>query len=216
MSSSTFPRFSRLAAVRPAAFVWIGALVLAVFFVTREVRQYLVWTPQSYGPYWPHRTWLFAHLATGTLVLAAGLLQFVSRIRAASPQVHRWIGRVYVGGVVLTAASAFYLAQNTVVGWMVSVMLTTLAALWVAATAMAVAAIRQGNIGAHREWMVRSYVLVFAFVLVRILLLTPLFADVAFHERLATLGWLSWTVPLFLAELALQWRRSVARARPLR
>lgn len=61
---------------------------------------------------------------------------------------------------------------------------------------------------AHREWMVRSYVVTFAFVFLRAMYLSPLFGGGAAPERMTALLWMSFVVPLLITEVFLQWGRS--------
>ena len=61
--------------------------------------------------------------------------------------------------------------------------------------------------------MLRSYVVAFGFVTFRLMLISPLFTGLgSVPERLTVLLWLSWTVPLLITEVALQWKRSVVPA----
>lgn len=76
---------------------------------------------------------------------------------------------------------------------------------------MAYRAIRNRQIQAHREWMIRSYVLTWSFVGCRI-------PDLAVVQSLGPGGdtallWATWSIPLFLTEVALTWRRSTAQTR---
>jgi hypothetical protein len=56
--------------------------------------------------------------------------------------------------------------------------------------------------------MIRSYVVTFGFVSFRLIDEFNLFAGLG-TERLATTAWLCWTIPLLLAEVALQWKRTI-------
>lgn len=58
----------------------------------------------------------------------------------------------------------------------------------------------------HREWMIRSYVITFAIVLFRFLDQRTITEELMknFVERGSTCIWLSWAVPLFIAEVLLQ------------
>lgn len=60
----------------------------------------------------------------------------------------------------------------------------------------------------HKEWMMRPYLITFAFVTFRILNdYGPTSHLLPVTDRIVTLGWLSWTVPLFVTEMVLQFRR---------
>ena len=63
----------------------------------------------------------------------------------------------------------------------------------------------------------RSYVVALGFVFFRLMVVSPLLAGLgSMPERYTALLWLSWTVPLFVAEVILQWRRSVPAAAGMR
>jgi uncharacterized membrane protein len=200
----------------PAAvrrWIWVAAIVLVVFFVAHAAQRFFVFSEASYRSLWVNRYWLLPHLIGGAIALLAGGAQFWAGLRQRHPAVHRWTGRVYLTGVVIGAASAYGMSFRAVLGWAFGTATFVMASAWVIATAMGVAAIRSGQVTSHREWMLRSYVVAFGFVTFRLMLISPLFAGLgSLPERLTALLWLSWTVPLLIAEVALQWRRSVVPA----
>jgi hypothetical protein len=80
---------------------------------------------------------------------------------------------------------------------------------------MALAAILNKRIDAHREWMIRSYIATFAFVSYRYLGgLSPL--EFLGPSRPAMALWISWVVPMMLFELLVQWDRVTPLKRPAR
>jgi hypothetical protein len=82
---------------------------------------------------------------------------------------HPLTGRLYVAGVAVGAAGAFSLAfTSAVYGFAWGVGLVALATAWLASTGTAVYCIRMRRIEAHQQWMIRSYMLTFAFVVFRI------------------------------------------------
>jgi hypothetical protein len=64
-------------------------------------------------------------------------------------------------------------------------------------------AIRKRQIGVHRAWMRRNYIITFAFVVFR--LVTAVVPGVrelgTIAEVFTTFGWMSWVVPLLLSEV---------------
>ncbi len=189
---------------------WVCTVGLVLMLVAQAASRYLVWSEASYGPMWINRTWVFAHFIGGSIALAAGLLQFSAALRRRHPAVHRWIGRTYLVGVALGACAAYALSLRAVLGWPFGVATFVMSSVWVGATAMAFVAIRNRRIAAHREWMMRSYVVALAFVFFRLMAVSPLLAGLGSKsERMTALIWLSWTVPLFVTEVLLQWRRGI-------
>lgn len=117
---------------------------------------------------------------------------------------HRFTGRLYLAGGALGAAAAFDMSFNSVVSWTFGVTGFTMASAWTICTAMAFAAIRRRQVQAHREWMIRGYVVLFGFVVFR-----ALFAELGtLQERLTAIMWLCWVAPLLVAKVVLQWRRT--------
>jgi hypothetical protein len=91
------------------------------------------------------------------------------------------------------------------------VALKGLATGWLIITGIAYAAILRGQVQLHREWMMRSYLVTFAFVTFRVLIdnLPSVTAKLGGSpdDALANVTWLSWLVPLAVFALILQGRR---------
>jgi hypothetical protein len=74
---------------------------------------------------------------------------------------------------------------------------------------MAYAAIRKRAIERHREWMIRSYTVTFAFVLFRLVDQSLIHGHVAPDDQIdAMSAWACWSVPLLLVEPLLQLRKA--------
>jgi hypothetical protein len=74
-------------------------------------------------------------------------------------------------------------------------------------TSMAVLAIRRRNVPQHREWMMRSYAVTFAFVTFRFGVDALRWAGVATSDAQVIMSWACWAIPLLLLEPLLQLRR---------
>lgn len=86
--------------------------------------------------------------------------------------------------------------------------LVGLATAWVTTAGMAYYAILQGHVQTHKEWMIRAYVVTFAFVTFRLINdYGPTSRLQPDNDRVLTLIWLCWAVPLLIAEVVLQLRR---------
>lgn len=168
---------------------------------------------------------VFAHMLGGTLMLFLGAANLYVGATRRHFRWHKPLGFAYLAGgavgavmaILLATASphehkgqpfAIALANTTDLGWA----LVTLGAAWLAAAAMAWRAARNRRYDTHRAWMIRSYVLVWSFVLCRLIGKVSAFADLG---NGAAIIWLSWIVPLFVCELVLQWNAG-ARLGPAR
>ncbi len=109
------------------------------------------------------------------------------------------------------AITAFYLALHTPFRFVFGMGLTGLAVAWVVTTGLGLVAVRRGQIAQHQEWMIRSYVVTFAFVTFRLLAGLLQQAHVGtLPEQLAVASWFCWAVPLLVTEAILQGRKIVA------
>jgi hypothetical protein len=191
---------------------WSKVIGLVLHFLGRDALHYFRFDEADFGTLWPRRAWLIPHICGGMIALITGPLQFWSGLRGMAPRFHRWTGRLYLLGVLLAAGSAFYLARFIMPdegALLAGVSLMVLATVWLCTTVMAVSAVVHRRFDAHREWMIRSYVVACAFVNLRWLGAWPLLATLGTaRERLPVIIWASWAAPLFVAEIFLQWKRA--------
>ena len=200
----------RVVAPRPAPRRRYGRMVavvvlgwLALTFLMRDPLHYLIDpTPESFGRYWPNRPWLLLHIVGGVAALMVGPFQFSTRIRTRYPALHRAMGRTYLLGVLVAGATAFYLAFFAPQASF-GVALFVLATAWWITAGIAFAAILRRRITVHRRWMIRSYIVTFAFVTFRLLGTLPLWAPFGVHGE-AVAGWVAWVVPMLAFELYLR------------
>jgi hypothetical protein len=82
---------------------------------------------------------------------------------------------------------------------------------WVITTSMALLAIRRRNLPQHREWMMRSYAVTFAFVTFRFGVETLVSQGMATGDAQGIMAWACWAIPLLLLEPLLQYRRIATR-----
>jgi uncharacterized membrane protein len=192
-----------------AALGWTAVVGLAVFFVATKVHYLVRFDARSFGPFWGYAGWLVPHVAAGMVALLIGPLQFRTALRQRYRTLHRWSGRLYAVAVLLGATMAVVMLTRThLAGMPYRLGLGGLAVAWVGTTGLAVAAIRRGNVPQHREWMVRSYVVTFAFVTFRIIHRVTTSAVPGSLEQVATIAaWACWAVPLLFAEFAIQGRK---------
>jgi uncharacterized membrane protein len=158
------------------------------------------------------QAWVLVHIGGGIVALLVGPGQLWLGQKRRRLEVHRNLGFVYMASVIVSATAAFYLATHTDLGWVFGAGLTGLAFAWIVTTGLAFAAIRRGLIAQHQEWMIRSYVVTFAFVFFRIFVGVSQAAGVGtLQETLTAASWLCWAVPLVVTEAILQGRKIFSR-----
>jgi hypothetical protein len=124
---------------------------------------------------------------------------------------HRRLGIAYITGIALGVVGAVALAVQTDLGWVFGAGLLGLSLAWIVTTGLAFVAIRKSLIEQHREWMIRSYVVTFAFVIFRIGDVTMLGLGLGERpQNLTFMAWVSWAVPLLITEALLQGRKILA------
>ena len=183
----------------------------AIVFVAGAALPYFL--SSSYGPpeYAPRRGWLLLHIVGGIIALLTGPVQLWLGLSDRGMQWHRRMGIGYMTGVGIGSAGGFYLATHTDFGWIFGAGLFGLATAWVTTTTLAYLAIRRSLIDQHKEWMIRSYVVTFAFVTFRVIQPALQAAQIGTElEQLAVTAWACWAVPLLLIELVIQGRKILA------
>jgi len=185
--------------------------VAALVFVAAAAIPYFL--SSSYGPpeYAPRRGWLLLHIGGGMIALLTGPVQLWLGLSDRGMAWHRRMGYGYITGVALGSIGAFYMATHTDFGWVFGAGLFGLGVAWVTTTALAFLAITRSLIDQHKEWMIRSYVVTFAFVTFRVIQPSLLAAHVGTpSEDVAAAAWSCWAVPLLVTELVIQGRKILA------
>lgn len=189
--------------------LWGGVILTALFFIVTNALPYFGFDPEVFGRYWPYRFILIGHVGGGILGLVIGPFQFSSSFRKKYLSTHRLIGKIYIAAILVASicsiALAFTVGMN--VHWTWAMSLVGMAFPWIICILMAYRSIRMRRITPHREWMIRSYIVTFAFVTFRILN-DYIMADLgSFVERAPSLIWISWSIPLIVAEVFIQWSK---------
>ncbi len=162
--------------------------------------------------------WYYLHLATAIFPLLIGPFQFWTWLRLKHVTIHRTFGKVYIIGSILGGLTAFYLGLTIDLDGSV-VPLLLLSITWLFMTISAWVSVRQGNIIAHRLFVIRSYGLALVFVFLRLISDIPqdqLFFFIDSPEiRDTTLEWVSWIIPLLTIELIISWIPSMKRKKSI-
>ena len=170
-----------------------------------------------------HFSIVYFHVLGGTLMLFLGLANLYIGTSLKFFHDHKLIGRLYLVGGGLGAISAIIITSSTahkaagVSNFTnTTISLLALAVAWLLAAGMAFRAVRNGRYDSHRDWMIRSYVLVWSFVFCRLVTRVPGVEDIGGGNASI---WLSWVGPLIICEVALQWRsgsNAPLKAKPFR
>ena len=159
---------------------------------------------------WGYRIGLYTHIAGGMLALIAGLPQLSAPLRKRSISTHRWVGKLYVCAVFVTAVGALVVVPFTYGGWIPALGLTILALLCLSTTFQGIRYIYQKNVYQHQRWMLRSYALIFSSVTFRIILLMTPLLGVKFLTTYHIATWFSWIINLTVVEIHLYRTRVVS------
>ena len=212
-------RRRRLAYVlaKPGWVIMTVLSLLTIFFVMR----YLAFNPDTYFPeqrevYVRREFILGVHVLSGILALATGPFQFVRKIRRRFLRLHRSLGVIYIASCTGLGLSGLVLATTSYAGWTTSLAfgLLGLSVLFTTWTALRMVLARR--IGDHRRWMIRSFSLIFAGVMLRIL--SPIYAvlsgvglvSFSFETAYTWIAWLSWVPNLLVAVWFTRQPKSVA------
>lgn len=200
-----------------------GGLVLLTYlgvrFLRRDALKYGDWSPEVYQRFWPQRWLLAVHVLTASIALVAAPLQFVTGVRKRWPRVHRALGWIYVSCALVSWPFILRLATYSSCAQCVPPFIVW-ATVWGFVTMAAIVMAVRRQFDAHRQFMLRSWMLMNGFVFVRLdtHLEFPLHPGTAM-ERSATVLWVSWVIPLLFVEAWLSWgpalmgkRRAGARA----
>lgn len=152
----------------------------------------------------------YAHVLAAGLILVLGLFQLRTTISLRWRKLHRFLGKCYAYGILFFAAPgglvmSFFINRGP---WVLTSFLIQ-SACWFLFTALAVRAVKKGNIEEHARWMWRSYALTFAAVTLRlyVFLFTSSY-DMSAPEAYGIIAWLSWTINLVAVEIYLSLRSS--------
>lgn len=165
----------------------------------------------------------YLHVLGGTVMLFFGLANLYVGTTRRHFRHHKLIGRIYLVGGAIGAIAAMVITaspnvhkQGGPILTNTSISLLTLGSAWLLAAGMAYRAVRNQRYDSHRDWMIRSYVLVWAFVFCRLASRVEGVEDMGGGDAFI---WLSWVAPLIIGEIALQWRagaRTPSRPTPSR
>lgn len=154
------------------------------------------------------RVALYMHVTAAGLALVFSPLQFARRLRARLPSLHRGVGRVILGAIVLGGSAGIVISTVSEAGLVGTIGFGLLGVFWIGSALSGLRAIRRGEVDHHRRWMIRTFALTYAGVTLRIWqpLLTGLLtaagldASTAFDRAYTVMPFLCWVPNLLVAQ----------------
>ena len=188
---------------------WV-ILLLACVDIVLVVSPYLTFDPEAYFSeqrevYLRVEFFLGVHVLSGILALLVGPFQFVGRIRRRFRRVHRFLGAVYVASATALGLTGLVLAPTAYTGLVAVLGFTFLDLAMLFTTWTAVRMVVARRIGEHRRWMIRSFSLILAGVMLRLMTFTHAaltaagVTDMTFETAYAGISWLCWVPNLLIA-----------------
>ncbi|MFN3242534.1 MAG: DUF2306 domain-containing protein [Planctomycetota bacterium] len=189
---------------RPAGIAW---WILAVLATAVGSYGLLMIDAREHTDAVPGMPWLDElHFVTGGLALIVGIWGFRRDVLVRRRGLHRALGKVYVGSVLLGGLSGAAMACFAMGGAVPRVGFGLLALGWLGTTAAGWRAIHgsrnQGgrDVAAHRRWMVRSYALTCAAITLRIQLGPLAMLLQGFEPAYRIVAWSAWVPNALFAE----------------
>jgi uncharacterized membrane protein len=193
----------RAASERPRGWWLVMLLALAVAahaarYVVVGERAFVEFLAESFRA----RPWgIHSHAFFGAIALALGPFQFLRGVLVRRRRLHRTLGTIYVVAALGTGLAGLYMAVHSFGGVVTHLAFGLLGGLLVLSTLLAYRSIRRGEVRCHREWMIRSYALLFSAVTLRLegpLLLVAFGGDVT--PAYQAVSWLCWVPNALWAE----------------
>jgi len=146
---------------------WIFAFYVAAVYSPAAFRGNLA----AWNTTMPHRyiagdpvgnTAMAMHLLLAVLITVGGPLQLIPELRRIAPRFHRWNGRFYIPAVFVTSLAGLYMVwiRGTAGDFVQHVGVSTNAVLIMAFAVLALRTALARDLGTHRRWALRLFIVV--------------------------------------------------------
>lgn len=165
------------------------------------------------------RALVLAHVVPAMLFMVLGPLQFVRRLRAKHPRLHRWSGRVFLAASAVVGITGLRLALGDTVGGLdEKAAIFLFGTLFLIALAKALWHARRREFAQHREWMIRGFAIGLAVATIRPIMAT-FFAAAVLRGHIprpaqffGTAFWIGFTLQMIAAEIWINYTRQAVIA----
>jgi uncharacterized membrane protein len=212
-------------------FVWIAVIFLALIGLAVATRRTVVLlnpiavnarkNPAAAldAAFADRRTLTLLHILPAMLFMVLGPLQFVRRLRAKYPQVHRRSGRIFLIASVVVGITGLTLAFGKTIGGVdEKAAILLFGSLFLIALAKALWHALRREFAQHREWMIRGYAIGLAVATIRPIMATFFAVAVLRGHRpeprdfFGTAFWLGFTLQTLAAEIWINYTRTTTSA----
>ena len=189
------------------------AVAIAGYGFANVVRGPAMYPPNLLDSFMARPWGIYPHAFLGSWALLLGPFQFRRDLLRNRPR-HRLLGQAYLLACLGTGVAGLYMAFFSYGGMVTHLGFGGLALSLLGSILLAYQAIKGRDVARHREWMIRSYALIYAAVTLRIQIPTLMAVtrgdfDFSYHVT----SWLCWVPNLLVAEWYV--RRSRPRAADL-
>jgi len=146
------------------------------------------------------------HILPAILFVVLGLAQFVKRIRAQRPWVHRWIGRIVIALGILIGITGIIMGFTIPVsGVSETTAITFFGIFFLFALLKGFVHIRNHQTALHREWMIRAFAVGMAVTTTRpivgVFFATSSLTGLGPRDFFGSALWIGFTLHLIVAEV---------------
>lgn len=142
----------------------------------------------------------YSHVFGGGIALLLGPFVLSTKFRKRNLNLHRWMGRIYLVGVLASGSAGLFLSTVTMGGPSARLGFGMLAVFWLTSGTMAYIRIRQKRKPLHKMWMYRNYALTLAAVSLRLGLPAMMANGFEFDTAYQVIAWMCWVPNLIIAE----------------
>ncbi|HEY6635037.1 MAG TPA: DUF2306 domain-containing protein [Acidimicrobiia bacterium] len=149
----------------------------------------------------------YAHIIPGVIYLLGAPFQLSSRFRNSDFARHRRLGRVVLTAGAITGAFALVVGLVMPFGGLAEASASTVFGVYfLVALGTAYSAIRSGDTGRHRRWMIRAFALGIAVGLIRVVVGLVESFGVTMADSFGAAFWIAFVVMAIMAEIWLRLR----------
>jgi len=189
--------------------VTVLSLAIGAYAVAVVASNFALMAGEVAANRFPSPLGLRIHIVASGLALLIGPFQFNRALRNRHPRVHRWMGRTYVTACFVGGLAGGAIALFSSSGLVAGFGFLGLAIAWLLCTTRALVAVRAHDYVTHQRWMIRSFALTFAAVMLRIYIPVALATGIGYEASYPAIAWLCWVPNLVVAQLLVRSARGV-------